>query len=297
MLYCIQKRAYAKINLQLNITGRRADGYHTLDTVMYKTGLFDTVTVRRIESGWGVKCRNNDVPNDETNIVFPAGVMFFAMLAVKQERLSMSDLQSGFLQSSAFDFSKIAPPYEIIIDKKIPVKAGLGGGSSDAAATLSALNELCADENGKPPFDERNLLFIARAIGADVPFCLCANAADGEFAARCSGIGDIVDPISVSLPDFLVLAKGKTGVSTLEAYRLYDEHPPEQKNEPFYNVFEQVTENEDTKLLRETLSRFGASDVSLTGSGSCMYGLFLHKKNAEACVQFLRNHDFWAMIA
>ncbi|MDR0946814.1 MAG: 4-(cytidine 5'-diphospho)-2-C-methyl-D-erythritol kinase [Ruminococcus sp.] len=296
MLFCVQRKAYAKINLQLNITGKREDGYHTLSTVMHKTGLYDTVTVRRIESGWGVKCRSPEVPNDESNIVFPAGVMFFAMLAVKQGRLSMNDLTAGFLQSDAFDFTKIAPPYEIIIDKKIPVQAGLGGGSSDAAATLLALNELIA-EDGAPPFDERDLLFIAKAIGADVPFCLHANMKDGGFSARCEGIGEIIEPISVSLPDFLVLAKGKEGVSTAAAYKRFDENPPAQRNEPFYNVFETLTDNEETKLLRETFKSFGAEEISLTGSGSCMYGFFENKKAAEACRQFLNKRNFWAVIA
>jgi 4-diphosphocytidyl-2-C-methyl-D-erythritol kinase len=116
----------------------------------------------------------------------------------------------------------------------------------------------------------------------------------GGFAARCEGIGEIIEPISVSLPDYLVLAKGKEGVSTSEAYKLFDETDIEQKNEPFYNVFETLTENNDTKLLRETFKSFGAEEISLTGSGSCMYGFFEHKKPAEACVSFLRKHGFWA---
>jgi 4-diphosphocytidyl-2-C-methyl-D-erythritol kinase len=296
MKFAVQKKAYAKINLQLNITGKRDDNYQNIETVMQKVGLCDTVTIRRIESGWGVKCRSADVPSDETNIVFPAGVMFFAMLAVQAGRLSMNDLAAGYLQSSAFDFSALAPSYEIIIDKKIPVKAGLGGGSSDAAATLLALNELMA-EDGKPPFNMRGLAEIAKAIGADVPFLLEANAAENSgFAARCSGIGDIIDPISVSIPDYVLLAKGKRGISTSSAYNLFDKVSPEQRYEPFYNVFEYLSENEEVSRIKEAMTAFGASECSLTGSGSAVYGLFSDKNRAEACKVFLHKHKFWTSL-
>jgi 4-diphosphocytidyl-2-C-methyl-D-erythritol kinase len=225
--------------------------------------------------------------------------MFFAMLAVKQGRLSMNDLTAGFLQSDAFDFTKIAPPYEIIIDKKIPVKAGLGGGSSDAAATLLALNELIA-EDGKPPFDERDLLFIAKAIGADVPFLLEANAREitgnAGFAARCTGIGDIIDPISVSISDYVLLAKGKRGISTSAAYELFDKTVPEQRYEPFYNVFEQLSENTEIARIKEAMTAFGAAECSLTGSGAAVYGLFENIIHAKACAAFLKKHKFWTCL-
>ncbi len=117
-------RAPAKINLFLRVTGRRADGYHTLETLMHKVGLFDLLELRRGGEGVHLHCPGADLPEDSGNLVHRAAELF--------------------LQTAAQRLGGPLPGVEITLSKNIPVAAGLGGGSSDAAATLKGLRTGCS---------------------------------------------------------------------------------------------------------------------------------------------------------
>ena len=153
-------KAFAKVNLSLDVTGKRADGYHTLSSVFQSVSLSDIVEIKKADS-ISVKCSDTSL-NGEDNLCNTAAVKFF-------------------------EAAKIQGGAEIFIEKHIPLAAGLGGGSTDAGAVLKGLNELY----GKP-LSEQKLLEIALSLGADVPFCMVGGT------KLCEGIGEIM--ISYCLP-------------------------------------------------------------------------------------------------
>ena len=153
----------AKINLFLEITGRREDGYHTLDTLMHTVSLADTLTIDITRGEENIKLAANGstpIPTDERNIAYRAAQKYISSFEIK-----------------GYDVS-------VIIDKKIPVSAGLGGGSTDGAGVLRAL-ESVFNVGDKETLDK-----IALSIGADVPFCMYGGC------MRAKGIGEILSPVS-----------------------------------------------------------------------------------------------------
>ena len=180
--------ANAKINLFLEITGRRNDGYHTVDTVMQEVTISDRITVDLLPKSKGIIIESDisSIPTDERNIAYKAAKYF----------LDKINADCGV---------------EINIIKRIPSEAGLGGGSADGAAVLSALNNLCGN-----PLDMNCLHEIAANMGADVPFFLYGGT------AQMKGTGtEFVT--SLSAPELnLVVAKPTVGVSTPLAYRYLD---------------------------------------------------------------------------
>ena len=177
-------QAPAKINLFLEITGKRPDGYHNLESIMQTVSLFDEITVEDI-SGGGIflECDNQNLPTDDSNIVYKAAV------AVKNR----FNIQKGV---------------KITLKKAIPMGAGLGGGSSDAAATIKALISLWNIETDKSEAER-----IGSSLGADVPFFLTAGT------AVCEGIGDIVTPIANLRKIPIILANPGFGISTPSVYK------------------------------------------------------------------------------
>ena len=139
--------APAKINLFLHVTGKRADGYHNLFSLMCCIGIYDKIVLTFGAKETSVSCSAGNVPEDETNLAYRAAVLFFK--ALHQRR---GDSPQGV---------------KISIDKHIPVAAGLGGGSSNAAAVISGLNRYCGR-----PFSRVELISMGSAIGADVPFLI-----------------------------------------------------------------------------------------------------------------------------
>lgn len=253
--------AYAKLNLYLDITGKRADGYHLLETVMQSVSLADHVKIALNGGGITVDCSNPLIPRGEGNICHKAARLFF------------EEIGDGGA--------------DIFIEKRIPCGAGMGGGSTDAAAVLTGLNRLCGN-----PVGEKGLLKIAAEVGADVPFCLCGGT------KICRGIGDIISeapPIKdcaflVVMPDF--------ACSTAEAYRKYDEAPPPARNglndfiasggeyrRRLYNVFEELYGDPRLSDISDRLKKAGAIGASLTGSGAAMFGIF---ENAERAASAAR---------
>lgn len=263
----ITQKAYAKVNLSLRITGKREDGYHLLDTLMQTVSLYDTVSVEKIEKGIEVVCNNIC---SEDNICYKACKLFF----------EKAGIQSGV---------------KIVIDKKIPVSAGLGGGSADAAAVLRILNKLYGDVLS---FDE--LCELGLKLGADVPFCIKGGT------ARVNGIGEKLEYINPELKINLVLLKLKDKPSTAQMYKEFDAKGNFAYNsdtvlkmaksleksdfkgfcDNFYNDFISVWDiEEETKALLCC----GAEKVSLSGSGPTVMGVYESKEKADVAAEKLSN--------
>lgn len=181
----MQLFAPAKINLSFKILRRRDDGFHEIETLMAPISLGDELTIEPNESGEGIVFTTDDptLPPGEDNLVVRAARSFF-------------------------DELRKEPDVRIALRKQIPHGAGLGGGSSDAASTLLGLNEL----QGRP-LNPVRLTTLAAALGSDVPFFLA------QSAARCSGRGELVEPVEAPPPLALLLLKPEFGVPTSWAYR------------------------------------------------------------------------------
>ena len=171
----MQLQAFAKVNLTLDLTGRRADGYHLLRTVMQEISLCDDVSVQIKPSDQPqiyLKMNHADIPQDKTNTCYKAAEAFF----------------------KTFDITDYS--VKIVVDKKIPSGAGLGGGSSDAAAVLRALNVLTQKHAS-----EETLEKIGLDVGADVPFFIRGGT------QLAQGIGEQLTPLPVSKTPYFVVIK------------------------------------------------------------------------------------------
>lgn len=259
--------APAKINLTLDVLGRRPDGYHSLRSVMQSVSLCDRLSVVLNESGSvRVFCDRPDVPCGPDNTACRAAEAFFRA--------------AGRHGAGA----------DIAIEKQIPSRAGLGGGSADAAAVLRALNRLCETK-----FSLSRLQEIGLSAGADVPFCV------GGGTSLAEGTGGRLTPLR-SLPDCgIVICKPSDGVSTKDAYDALDAFgapPPddtgpmraalEQANLPaaaaaLGNSFERAQRGTGTAAIQRELLSAGALGACLTGSGSAVFGLFHSREEAGRC--------------
>lgn len=256
-------KAYAKVNLFLDITGRLENGYHTLNTVMQQIDLYDIVTVEVNDSGEiSIACDNPAVPCSEKNIAYKACRLFS----------EISEKNIGA---------------KINIQKNIPLEAGMGGSSTDGAAVLTALNEIYGS-----PFTTAQLCEMGAKLGADVPFCILGGT------AVCTGIGDIMKPVTCMNDYILAVIKPDFSCSTPLAYKTYDENPV-PKNTDFedfvsalpyghekwsgkmYNVFEKLYNSSEIREVTSALIKNGAADAILTGSGSAVFGLFKNKEEAK----------------
>lgn len=281
----ITEIGYAKINLHLDITGRREDGYHDVCTVMQSISLCDRVTVTlREDAQITLACNREGVPCDERN------------LAVRAARLYMDELgtQMGL---------------HIEIDKHIPMAAGMAGGSADAAATLRALNRLL-----DMPMNTATLCAIGAKLGADVPFCIVGGVAYAD------GRGDRLAPFA-PMPDCTIVAAcGGEGVSTPWAYGLLDKtysnfdgtrytsHTTDaleaamREGDLFgvattmYNVFEApiLAERPVAASVRQSMLKGGALGAMMSGSGPSVFGIFDDAARAAEVAKQLLNKGYFA---
>jgi 4-diphosphocytidyl-2-C-methyl-D-erythritol kinase len=243
----ITVKAYAKLNLFLDILGKRPDGYHEVLTAMCAVDLADDVTVS-VSDGDGVTltCDVQGIPSDERNSAHRAALLFLAELGVKRHA-------------------------DINIVKHIPVMAGLGGSGADAAAVLKALNRLLGE-----PFTLEELMRNGAKIGTDVPFCIHGGA------ALCTGTGAMITQ-ALPLPDCVfVVIKPDFECCTKSAYTLYAINPvPPAEFLYHYNIFEKLHNNPKIDRIKADLISAGASAACLTGSGSAVYGVFADMKEAR----------------
>ena len=265
--------APAKINLTLDVVGRRDDGYHLVETVMQAVDLCDRVTVRRTDKPGAVSllCDDARVPDGPDNTAVRAAAAFFAACGLPN------------------------PGVEIGLRKRIPLQAGLAGGSADAAGTLVALDRLMDTR-----MTAAELCAVAETVGADVPFCVLGAAAYAE------GIGTILTPLP-SLPDCaVVIAKPLDGVSTAEAYRLVDRAALTRRPHTgaavdavcagdlaavahgLCNVFEEALALPEVAAIGQVMREHGTLGCRMTGSGSAGFGLFDNEEAARRCAAALR---------
>jgi len=266
-------KANAKINLSLDITGKRDDGYHLIDTVMQSVSLYDTVTIapyKKIK----VICNINDVDEKE-NIAYKAAKLFF----------EQTDIKGGA---------------KINIKKCIPAAAGLGGGSADAAAVLMALDKLYNTN-----LSQEKLKAMALKLGADVPFFINGGT------QRAQGIGEILTPISSFKEGWFVLVKDGTKPSTAAMYKRLDmqeeitadteilikkleKGDAKTVAASFGNAFALLWE--DTSV-RTRLLQLNADGVSLSGSGPTWFAYFQKKQDAKNAYKQLKSENLQCYIA
>jgi 4-diphosphocytidyl-2-C-methyl-D-erythritol kinase len=190
--------APAKINLSLRVLGKRADGFHAVDTRMVRLSVADSVTVERVDArGSTLTCSDKSLPVDETNLALRA-LRAFEERARRGWRL--------------FADKRPLPTWRIHLEKAIPAGAGLGGGSSDAATVLKAVNQLSGS-----PLALEQLAEVAASIGSDVPFFLYDSACDA------GGRGEIITPVSFPHELSVVLVKPPFGIPTAWAYQRWSE--------------------------------------------------------------------------
>lgn len=269
----IRATAPAKINLTLVVTGRRDDGYHTVHTVMQAIDLRETVELcSRGEAGITLSVEGADLPADERNTAYLAARVFYE--------------KTGLPPSGV----------HILLRKKVPMGAGLAGGSADAAAVLAALNVLAGAH-----LPTERLCELGSFVGADVPFCVLGGTAVG------TGTGAVLSPLP-AMPDCtIVVAKPPDGVSTPEAYRLIDEkglcgggrenggmekavreHDLGGIAGHLRNDFDAVTRLPGVEEAKAAFRSYGALGCQMTGSGSAVFGIFDDGNRAENCIRALK---------
>ncbi len=270
----IIEKAYAKVNISLDVLGLLPNGYHEMCMVMQSVSLCDEVFIALDDTGL-IRCESDAdfLPCDEGNIAVRAAKKFFAA--------------AGMDSAGAL----------IRITKRIPTCAGMGGGSSDGAAVLRGLNRLCGE-----PFSRTELEELGAQVGSDIPFCVAGGT------QLATGTGTTLEDIS-PLPDcFFVICKPPFAIRTPELFAKIDSrrsrlHPDtagilaaldlanlDAVACRMYNVFEDVLPRScgDIARLKSCLLDFGALGSVMTGTGSALFGIFDSEAAAEAACEALK---------
>lgn len=283
----ITKKAYAKVNLALDVVRKREDGYHDVSMIMQNLDIYDTLnfTLNSInetnEIPYKITLTTNKegIPTDEKNLIYKAIKLMF-------------------------DTYKISADISVHLEKNIPVEAGMAGGSTDCAATLHAVNELF-DLN----LDINTLMDLGVKLGADVPYCVLAKTSLSE------GIGEILSPVKGLCDCSVLVVKPPIGVSTAMVYKNLklnelDHHPDvnamiealntsnlKQVSACMENVLESVTVNlyPEIEQLKQLMKDNGALNAIMSGSGPTVFGIFtdenLIKKAAAAAGKLNSNNE------
>ena len=267
--------AFAKINLTLDVLDKRADGYHDIKSIMQTISIRDDIEID-VDTGkdWELTCDKSDVPFDESNLAWKAAKVFYEQTKLKTTGIS------------------------IRITKRIPMQAGLGGGSADAGAVLRALNR-----HYNNPLSIMALAELGSFVGSDVPFCtLCGTAIVEGRGERIRKLPDMPDCcFVVCKPDF--------SSSTPELYRKIDEvsipkHPEHQAMESallagdigkiaenIYNVFDPVVTQDHLELnyIKSIFNSYGAVAYQMTGSGSAVFAIVTDFEFAAVICNMLKD--------
>ena len=279
----VQEYAYAKLNLTLDVTAKRDDGYHDMLMVMQTVSITDSIVLEQTgEKGIHAACNFRYIPTDERNLAVRAAGAFLD---------TIGEEKNGIL---------------IRMDKTIPVGAGMAGGSADAAAVLRGMNRLYGSR-----MNRRDLEKLGERIGSDVAFCI----AGGTSLAR--GRGEVLEDLT-PMPDCaIVVCKPGFSISTPELFRKLDQiglrtHPDtagmlsalesgnlKEISMRMFNVFEEV---EDRRMRSETeikhvLLDYGALGAVMTGTGSAVFGVFSDETAAETCAAHLRSEHKFCRVA
>lgn len=285
----VKESAYAKINLYLDVTGKRADGFHDIATVMHSVSLSDDITVTVNSVGTrSVKLvldGNRRLPTDSKNLAVSAAELF----------LSRSGIDADIT---------------VKLRKRIPVSAGLAGGSTDAAAVLRAMNKLF-----KRPLTDRVLISLAEMLGSDVPYCLISGT------VLCEGRGELMTRLDDKLRLYTVVAVAQEHVSTPMAYSRLDAIYSDFKDEripksglqdiiasaktgvigcsEFYNIFEEAVFPvcPGARELKAKMLNLGATHSAMSGSGPSVFGVFSCAEEAMRAERELTNLGYNAFYA
>ncbi len=277
----IQIEAYGKVNISLDVIGKRKDNYHEIETIMQQIDLKDILTIRDRKNEIKIECNNSLVPLDSSNIVHKA----FRVLSEK---------------------CHVKRGAHIIIEKNIPVAAGLAGGSANAAATLKGLNKLW-----NLNLTEAELMDIGVHIGADVPFCIMGGT------ALAKGIGEKLEKLDSFKDHMLLLANPGIEVTSSHVYSLLDIEKIIKKpntdmllkaiheddlytvSKNMVNVLEQVTcsEYKEIEKIKEDMLSCGALGSLMSGSGPTVFGFFDDEDKLYNCKRILEKRIEKVFIA
>lgn len=269
----MKDKAYAKVNIALDVVGKREDGYHLLKMIMQNIDLYDEIEVTKAESGINITCNKAFVPTDERNLAYKAAKLFM-------------------------DEYKIESGVNIDINKNIPVSAGLAGGSTDCAAVLKIMNKLF-EVNAT----NQELMDLGVRLGADVPYCIQGGT------ALCEGIGEKITALDSFKNHIIVLVKPPFGVSTKEVYKSFDLskvrlHPltnqliEKMKQDDIEyvatnmkNLLENVTLRKHRVIsnIKDDMLRFGALGSMMSGSGPTVFAFFDDMLKAQKCYDEMKS--------
>ncbi|WP_297712394.1 4-(cytidine 5'-diphospho)-2-C-methyl-D-erythritol kinase [Clostridium sp.] len=269
-------KAYAKINISLDIVGKReSDGYHLLKMIMQNIDLYDEISIEKQKKDIRISCNKSYVPTDSRNLAYKAANLF-------KETYNIED------------------GVHIDIVKNIPVSAGLAGGSTDAAAVLKLMNKIF-----KVNASNEELMELGLKLGADIPYCINGGT------ALCEGIGEKITALQPFKDKILVLVKPSFGVSTKEVYKAFNldrvrVHPKTEnlikameQDDLYYvannmkNLLENVTLRKHNILIKikEEMNRYGAVGSMMSGSGPSVFAFFDDMLKAQRCYEKMKeNH-------
>ena len=269
----LELKALAKVNLGLDVLGVRENGYHDVRMVMQTIYLYDKVTIQKTEEA-GIRLKTNldFLPVDEKNIAYKAAKLLIDEFEIKEG-------------------------VEIILEKRIPVAAGMAGGSSNAAAVLVGMNRLFELGLGQKQLMERGV-----HLGADVPYCIMRGTVLAE------GIGEILTPLAPLPKCYFVVAKPPISVSTKTVYEKLDSHEIEEHPdidtvieglqegnlkkvaENMGNVLERVTIQDYPVIeeIKNVMKQSGALNAMMSGSGPTVFGIYEDKKLANETKQRIK---------
>lgn len=265
----IKRKAYAKINLSLDVTGVRPNGYHEVDMIMQTIDLYDELSFEKTNGEILLSCENRtDLSMGEDNLIYKA------VMAMKQKYA-------------------ISGGVKVVLNKQIPMAAGMAGGSTDCAATLLAINQLYEIEATKEELCE-----IGVTLGADVPYCIMGGT------VRATGIGEVLCQIPCKADPYLVLVKPAEGASTKVVYQALDamtkvQHPNVEAMiqalaegdlpgmcKQLGNVLQPVTCRFVPKVseIVQAMVEYGAMGAMMSGSGPTVFAVFATKQDAQAAL-------------
>lgn len=268
----IYMKAKAKINLNLIVLDKRKDGYHNIKSIFQRISLYDEIYVRKTKTNDFEIKTNIEELNNKENIIYKA----YIKLREKYEKIK---------------------GIQVILNKRIPMQAGLAGGSADCASFILCMNKLFDLKLSKGEIE-----LMGRGLGADVVPCLY------EKATLVEGVGDIVTGLDTNFKYYIVIIKPEINCNTSEMYKKFDEISVRNqmdttsniikglKNEDLtlvaknlYNSFEYVVNEKDViDNIKNELIENGAIGSLMTGSGSCVYGIFKDKEIAKRAYKLLK---------
>ena len=290
MSVILKADAYGKINLHLDVLDRMENGYHNVESVMQSVSLCDTITLELSDIDAGRECiieitaDNGAIPNDKTNLVYKCAKKFLDFTKIRGKRCAFT------------------------IEKRIPVAAGMAGGSSDGAVALKLLNDACGNV-----LSYAELCHLGATVGADIPFCITGGT------CLCRGIGDKLTPITPFKDVLIVSAIDYSSVSTPIAFALLDEKfgtdckssrninlmvdainrgDVKEACALLYNKFENVIIplNENVQKIKSIMMENGALGTLMSGSGPSVFGIFMDENSQNNALTALKNCSINAFL-